>query len=302
MRKPRKDEFIRVHPDIRVAISIYADVENRLDYLLGPDVIAEVETLVGVRRVLLSLTATYGGEFFGWPVPVPSDVRANRWHATAFQAAEQATRGWIRLKAATQEYEIYRRTINDAKAPTWPEEVPDAEHLLRLCFGPGGGGDLIDDPGSRTPEASTRRELNDRPRFPEDRGLFTSMTYAIDFEYFAAEGERPRPHCLCWVIVETGEEGRLWIDDTTTAPTFGRDGLIVAHYALAELGLLRGLGVGHPPPCDRHTCGGPRGARPSPPRGWVGPPRGGGRLRNPNHERRTQRRDAGSGDATRGAG
>jgi hypothetical protein len=146
VRKPRKDEFIRVHPDIRVAISIYADVENRLDYLLGPDVIAEVETLVGVRRVLLSLTATYGGEFFGWPVPVPSDVRANRWHATAFQAAEQATRGWIRLKAATQEYEIYRRTINDAKAPTWPEEVPDAEHLLRLCFGPGGGGDLIDDP------------------------------------------------------------------------------------------------------------------------------------------------------------
>lgn len=73
------------------------------------------------------------------------------------------------------------------------------------------------------------------------------MTYAIDFEYFAAEGERPRPHCLCWVIVETGEEGRLWIDDTTTAPTFGRDGLIVAHYALAELGCYEALGWATPP-------------------------------------------------------
>jgi hypothetical protein len=147
VRKPRKDEFIRIHPEIRVALNLYEDKEARVDYLIGPKVLEEVNNLVGVRRVLLSLAATYGGEYFAWPVPVPADVRANRWHATAFQGAEESARGWVRLKAATSEYEIYRRTINDAKAPKWPEEVPDTGSLLRLAFGAGGGGgEVINDP------------------------------------------------------------------------------------------------------------------------------------------------------------
>ena len=74
------------------------------------------------------------------------------------------------------------------------------------------------------------------------------MTYAIDFEFYAAPGECPRPWCLCWVVVETGEEGRLWIDgEDVQPPGFTDDDLVLAHYALAEMTCYRALGWKMPP-------------------------------------------------------
>ncbi len=143
-RKPRKDEFVRCHPDIRVSLIIYEDKTNRVEYVLGPNVIQAMNDLVGVRRVMLTLSANYQGEFFGWPVPIPADVRANRWHATAYQGCEQATRGWIRLKPSTNCYLIYRREVENAREPVWPNEVRTPQELARLTYGGGGGGDVID--------------------------------------------------------------------------------------------------------------------------------------------------------------
>ncbi len=74
------------------------------------------------------------------------------------------------------------------------------------------------------------------------------MTYAIDFEFLAASGERPRPWCMCWVCVETGEEGRLWIDgEDVQPPEFTDDDLVIAHYALAEMTCYEALGWKMPP-------------------------------------------------------
>ena len=74
------------------------------------------------------------------------------------------------------------------------------------------------------------------------------MTYAIDFEFHAAPGERPRPWCLCWVVVETGEEGRLWIDgEDVQPPEFADDDLVLGHYALAEMTCYEALGWKMPP-------------------------------------------------------
>jgi hypothetical protein len=44
------------------------------------------------------------------------------------------------------EYVLHRRVLNDAKVPTWPDEVEDVSDLLRLAYGAGGGGDVIDSP------------------------------------------------------------------------------------------------------------------------------------------------------------
>jgi hypothetical protein len=75
------------------------------------------------------------------------------------------------------------------------------------------------------------------------------MTYAIDFEFYVADGEQALVHCMCWHIVETGQEGRLWIGGDVTAlpPTFTEQDLVLAHYALAELGCYEALGWTMPP-------------------------------------------------------
>jgi len=142
-RKPRKDEFVRCHPELRVSLNIYEDKPNRIDYVLVPEVLGVMNDLVGVKRIMLTLTANYTGDFFAWPVPIPADVGANRWHSTAYQGCEQATRGWIRIKPSVNEYLIYRRTVEQAKEPVWPSEVKSPQELVRLSYGPAGGGDVI---------------------------------------------------------------------------------------------------------------------------------------------------------------
>jgi hypothetical protein len=54
---------------------------------------------------------------------------------------------------------------------------------------------------------------------------------------------------MCWHIVETGEEGCLWIggDPAVLPPQFTEQDLAIAHYALAELGCYEALGWMMPP-------------------------------------------------------
>ena len=143
-RKPKKDEFFRCHPELHATLNIYRDETNRVEYVLHDKVAPTVEALVGVRRVSLRLAANYCGDFFAWPVSIPADVKANRWHATAYQAMEQSIGSWIRLMPSSGHYIIYRREVNDAKDPTWPDEIRTDVDLARFAYGTGGAGDYIE--------------------------------------------------------------------------------------------------------------------------------------------------------------
>jgi hypothetical protein len=145
VRKPKRDEFVRCNPEIAARINIYEDSEDRSVYLVGPTVLERMFELVqgGVKSVKLTLTANYGGGMFAWPVPIPADVRANAWHATAFHAAEEATKHWVRVVAGHGRYEVFRRTVNQGTTPTWPVEADDVEKMLRLAFSKVGGAELI---------------------------------------------------------------------------------------------------------------------------------------------------------------
>ncbi len=148
VRKPKRDEFVRCHPEITARINIYEDSEDRSVYLVGPPVLERMGQLVqrGVKSVKLTLTANYGGGIFAWPVPVPADVKANAWHATAFHAAEEASMHWVRVVAANGRYEVFRRAVNEAMTPTWPAEADTVEKMLRLAFSKVGGAEVINDP------------------------------------------------------------------------------------------------------------------------------------------------------------
>ena len=71
----------------------------------------------------------------GQPYPVAKPkMKARRWDAAQTH----------RLNSATSEYHIYRRQLNEAKAPVWPDEVADVEQMLRLGFSGLGSGGVID--------------------------------------------------------------------------------------------------------------------------------------------------------------
>ncbi|MDB4759249.1 DNA polymerase [Akkermansiaceae bacterium] len=67
-------------------------------------------------------------------------------------------------------------------------------------------------------------------------------TYTIDLEFCQNAGRNPRPLCVAWQCLETGEEGALWLDGGDILSPFPPEYRMVAHYALAELGCFLELG------------------------------------------------------------
>jgi DNA polymerase-1 len=70
----------------------------------------------------------------------------------------------------------------------------------------------------------------------------------VDFEFTAADGERPGPVCLVAHELRSGRRFRVWHDQFGAAPPYatGPDVLFVAYYASAELGCYRALGWSMP--------------------------------------------------------
>jgi DNA polymerase I len=71
-----------------------------------------------------------------------------------------------------------------------------------------------------------------------------AAVWVLDFEFNPSPGERPVPVCMVAREVRTGQTIRLWQDQFGPAPPFsvGRDAVIVAYVASADLGCFRALG------------------------------------------------------------
>ena len=80
VRKPKRQEFVRVHPDerYRLETAVVELAEERETYLVAPalhGVLADE-----VKLVRLRLAVPCGGGSFFWPVPLPGpDGRCRRW-------------------------------------------------------------------------------------------------------------------------------------------------------------------------------------------------------------------------------
>src|SRR4051794_7467246 len=101
--KPDKQEFVRVHPhpDRRLDTMILDLKQDREVYLVAPDLRAEL--FREIVPVALYQTINRQGIISLWPCRLPGlDGKTNPWHRSALNAAEHATRGWIRVVANTQ--------------------------------------------------------------------------------------------------------------------------------------------------------------------------------------------------------
>jgi hypothetical protein len=137
VRRPRRDEFVRCHPDpvMSLAVTIYAD-RNEQDevYFVAPAMRgALAEDLKPVR---LQLAITRKGVLFIWPLTIPSEDNplGRSWHESALKAAEIAKEFWIRVTSdkALGGYRV-RKAEGKLSEPEWPTDKTFND-LLAIAF------------------------------------------------------------------------------------------------------------------------------------------------------------------------
>jgi hypothetical protein len=125
VRKPNRQDFVRVHPDPdrRLDTTILELKEGCEIYLFGE-----------IAPVTLYQTITRQGIISLWPCRLPGpDGKTNPWHQSALEAADHATQRWIRVAAnmGLGAYEIFE-AVGDLPEPEWPDlGFPD---LLKIAF------------------------------------------------------------------------------------------------------------------------------------------------------------------------
>jgi hypothetical protein len=153
VRKPRRDEFFRVHPGEEFTLDVLA-VEREADmdretYIVTPacmDAVAEV-----ARKVRLFICMNKRGTVFVWAAKFPVEGSAGRRYAdTALRIAEEAKVLWVRMWGDRDlgGYTMVRAKGN-LEEPKWPAK--EFRELLRIAF----DGRIID-----RPDHPLIRELN----------------------------------------------------------------------------------------------------------------------------------------------
>src|SRR5262245_58349291 len=120
VRKPRRQDFVRVHPDAayREAFAIIELEDDRERYLVTREIAAALPGEIQTEMLFTAINRQR--VVFLWPVRLPaSDGRVNEWHRTRRDAAERAMHLWIRV---TANMSLGAYEITDA-----PRKIPEPE-------------------------------------------------------------------------------------------------------------------------------------------------------------------------------
>jgi hypothetical protein len=134
VRKPGRQDFIRVHPDesYRLETAVLELKEERETYLVASELWPELAGEIVPKVLFTSLSRQ--GVLTLWPIRLPGEEgRHDEWNRSALEAAKIAQTRWIRLAAnmALGAYEVYQ-AIGDLPAPEWPEV--EFQEMLRIAF------------------------------------------------------------------------------------------------------------------------------------------------------------------------
>ena len=134
VRKPNRQEFIRVRPDeaFRLSTLLLEIKEDRECFLVDPSLQAELPGEM-VPKILFT-TINRQGVTFLWPIRLPGkDGRLDNWNRSAMEAAELAMENWVVVKAnmALGAYEVFAAT-GEIPTPNWPEK--SFQELVSIAF------------------------------------------------------------------------------------------------------------------------------------------------------------------------
>jgi hypothetical protein len=135
VRKPNRQDFVRVHPDPGYRLTPAAIIEVKEDrevYLVMPSM---AQALTGeFATVTLLTTINRQGTLHLWPVKLPDPQgRQNEWHRSAAEGAERAMKKWVRVTASMSlgAYEIFEAS-GDLPDPVWPDF--SFQEILKIAF------------------------------------------------------------------------------------------------------------------------------------------------------------------------
>jgi hypothetical protein len=134
VRKPNKQDFIRVHPDsaFRLETAILEFKEEREYYLVAPELWPELSN--ELTRKVLFVAINRQKVVFLWAIRLPAeDGRHDNWNATALDAAFMAQKKWIRISANMDlgAYEVFESS-GVLLEPEWPDI--DFAKILEIAF------------------------------------------------------------------------------------------------------------------------------------------------------------------------
>jgi hypothetical protein len=135
VRKPNRQDFVRVHPDANYRLTPAAIVELRDDrevYLVLPHMAMQLPGEYAVAALFTTINRQ--GVLHLWPVKLPGpDGKHNEWHRSAAEAAELAMHKWLRVTAnmSLGAYEVFEAT-GDLPEPIWPK-LP-LNKILEIAF------------------------------------------------------------------------------------------------------------------------------------------------------------------------
>ena len=134
VRKPNKQDFVRVHPDAayRLETVILEFKEERETYLVAPELWSELPSELTPKVLFTAINRQK--VLFVWPIRLPGeDGRHDEWNASALEAADMAQKDWVRVSAnmSLGAYEVYQAT-GDLPDPEWPEM--DFTKILEIAF------------------------------------------------------------------------------------------------------------------------------------------------------------------------
>lgn len=146
IRRPRKDEFVRVHPEPEFTHDyVLLEIEDGMDrirYLVLPQIRHLIPIEMAPTR--LHVTINRAEEVFLWPIRLPlnNSGGAREWSDTALKCAEEAKHLWVRVVANKQGgyYDLYRAQA-DLGNPEWPPRKTFRD-LIELAF----KGNVVDKP------------------------------------------------------------------------------------------------------------------------------------------------------------
>ena len=234
VRKPSRQDFVRVHRDPDYRLSPAAIIELKDDreiYLVKPTVASELTQEITV--VTLFTYVSRQGVVSLWPVRLPTpDGKQNPWHRSAADAAELAMRP---LGARHLQHEPRRlRSVRGSGQHPRAGLAGAVLHRAHRDRVPRQAGRSAGPPARS--EAAWRGIACAACRFAKS-GPSTSSS-----GWRTARGLSPV--CLVARELKGGRQVRLWRDELGPSPPYslGADSLFVAYYASAEIGCHLALG------------------------------------------------------------
>lgn len=132
VKKPHRQEFIRVHPEWSLETMVYVDQDERSHYIVNSALYSLLEgelipkilyPYINIKRVLKV-----------WPIRLPDpDGKLDDWNRSALKAAELAQQKWVRVASNRPlgAYEAFfpMGTVDD---PEWPDI--DFQTIVDIAF------------------------------------------------------------------------------------------------------------------------------------------------------------------------